>query len=287
MRRPSLLLLPFLLAACDTGPLAWAETVPDESPPPAPALPALATRPADARGAMCDSSLRVVAIAPGAAGATMAPATDPAMDHAAMGHAMPAAPPPAGADSARLVAVWWAVRPDSTAWLLSARGSAGGAAWEPAVPIDTLDRGPRGCARPAPSVAWTGDNGYVHVAYWLDAPEGAGVFYAHSMLRGRLYDTDPQPIAYGPRVSRGAVAARGDTVVVAFEDPNGRAPAMVLALSLTAGHGFVDKAIRASSGDFEAMAPAVAVDSGGVLVRWSERREGRAVPLRRRGRVRG
>lgn len=283
MRRQSLLLPFVLLVACDTGPLAWAETMPDESPPATPALPALATRPADPRGTMCDSSLRVVAIAPGPAGAT----PNQALDHAAMGHAMPAAPAAAaGADSARLVAVWWAVRPDSTAWLLSARGSAGGAAWEPAVPVDTMDRGPRGCARPAPSVAWTGENGYVHVAYWLDAPEGAGVFYAHSMLRGRLYDTEPQPIAYGPRVSRSAVAARGDTVVVAFEDPNGRAAAMVLALSLTTGHGFVDKSIRASPGDFAAMAPWVAVDSAGVLVRWSEQREGRAVPLRRRGRVR-
>lgn len=283
MPRPSPLLLALLLAACDGGPIAWGDVVPDESPVPAPALPALATRPADPRGTMCDSSLRVVEIGPEAAAAATGPA---AMDHAAMGHAMPAAPAPAGADSARLVAVWWSVRPDSTAWLLSARGSAGGAAWEPAVPVDTLDRGARGCARPAPSVAWTGGNGYVHVAYWLDAPEGSGVFYSHSMLRGRLYDTDPQPIVYGPRLSRGAVAARGDTVVVAFEDPNARASAVAMALSLTAGHGFVDKAIPVSSGAYAATAPWAAVDSAGVLVRWREGREGREQPLRRRGRVR-
>lgn len=264
--RTALLLL---LSACTTAPLTWEPALPDESVP-ADERPALATRPVDPRGGvMCEGSLRVAAVV-GGAGA-----------QASMHHAMPAGAAPA-ADSARVVAVWWSVRPDSTARLLSARGGAGGAWWEPAVPVDTVDRGAHGCTRVAPSVAWTASDGYVHVAYALDAPEGSGVFYAHSMLRGTLYDTDPQPIAYGPAARAAAVAARGDTVVVAYEDPNVREGAVALALSLTAGHGFTDKAIAVAGGAVPARAPAVALDAAGVVVRFREGEAGRA--MRRAGR---
>lgn len=280
--------------ACETGPLRW-EPAASASDAPAAArdvdASALATLPTDARGARCEASLRIVEMTAAPAGAaTTAPTATSAgapaaTDHAAMGHALPAgAPSVAGGapDSARLVAVWWSVLPDSTARLVSARGTAGGASWEPTVVVDTLDRGARGCARPAPSVAWTPANRYVHVAYWLDAPEGPGVFYAHSMLAGRIYDTDPQPIAYGPRVGQSAVAARGDTVVVAYEDPNGREPAIVLAYSTTAGHGFADKAVPVSGGSFAASRPVVTLDGAGVVVAWSERQQARDVPMRRR-----
>jgi hypothetical protein len=291
MRSPLPAAAPLLLlaAACEHGPFRWEPAAPATSTTAAtgvtdtlPSLATLASLPTDGRGARCEASLRVVAMTPPEGAAA-------AMDHAAMGHAVPgdttrtqSAADGAALDSARLVAVWWSVLPDSSARLVSARGTANGASWEPAVPVDTLDRGTRGCTRPAPSVAWTGSNRYVHVAYHLDAPEGAGVFYAHSMLAGRIYDADPQPIVYGPRLARAAVAARGDTVVVAYENPNTRESAIALAWSKTSGHGFVDKAVPVSGGTFAASLPTVAVDGAGLTVGWSERQQSRDVPMRRR-----
>jgi hypothetical protein len=189
----------------------------------------------------------------------------------------------AAADTADVVAVWWSVRPDSSVWLVSARGSSGGTAWEPAVPVDTFDRGLRGCTRPAPALAFEPATRYVHVVYFLEAPEGPGLFYAHSMDAGRLYDPEPEPIVYGARVSRAAVAARRDTVAVAFEDPNTEPPQVTLALSVTGGHLWVDKTIRVSGTTTTAEAPEVLVDSAGLTVGWMERQGQSATPVRRRG----
>lgn len=290
--RPALRLVPTLalLAACESAPLQWEEAV---ARPGTPAttestLP-LATYPADPDGRRCDASLRAVRLVPPAPTDRTAP-----MDHAAMGHAMPdsvAAPAAVAAPGDTVgpdhwVAVWWAVRPDSSVRLRSARTTDGGRTWAPAIPVDTFDRGARGCARPAPGLAWEPASRYVHVAYFLEAPEGAGLFYAHSMDAGLLYDPEPEPIVYGPRPSRAAVAARRDTVVVAYEDPNGPAPTVALAFSATGGHIFPEKAIPVSTRSAAAGDPAVQVDSLGVTVRWVERRQGQAVPMERRGRWR-
>jgi hypothetical protein len=213
--------------------------------------------PTDARGVRCDSSLRIARRA--------------------------------GAD---VVAAWWVVRGDSTAVLLAARGEvmrasrapweATTASWEPAVAIDTLDRGPHGCARPAPAIAFEPRTGYVHVSYALDAPEGTGVFFAHSMDAGRMYHS-PVAIVYGPRLVRSAIAVRRDTVAVAYEDPNADDPPQVaLALSVTAGHLFEQKSIVVTAGAYAASMPEVALDDAGVTVGWREQRPEREVPMRRR-----
>ena len=279
------------LVACDGSPVRWEPATADDrdaEQPEGRATTTLATLtlPQAAVGTRCEASLRVVAMPH----ASAPPSASGAPDHAAMGHgataaaAARAAAPDRARDSARVVALWWSVRPDSSAWLVSARGTEGGATWEPAVPVDTFDRGTRGCARPAPAVAFEPATRYVHVAYWLDAPEGAGVFYAHSMDGGRLYDPEAEPIVYGERVARAAVAARGDTVVVAFEDPNTRPPQVALAVSTTGGHIFVDKTIRVSGSTAAAVEPSVALDTAGVLVEWVERQQGAELARRRRGR---
>ena len=48
----------------------------------------------------------------------------------------------------------------------------------------------------------------------------------------------PGPVTHGDRPVRSSVAGRGDTVVVAFEDPNSAKPRILLAVSTGAGHVF-------------------------------------------------
>ena len=186
---------------------------------------------------------------------------------------------------ARRVAVWWSARGDSTTRLVAARSGDAGARWGAPVPVDSLDRGARGCARPAPAVAWDDAGGYVHVVDFLDAPEGSGLCFAHSMDDGAMF-LAPVPIVYGERPVRASVAAQHDTVAVAYENPNSRDLQVSLALSRTAGHIFEEKAIPVSPGTLPAERPAVRVSGSRVTVTWRERQGGRLVPMRRTGTLR-
>jgi hypothetical protein len=165
-------------------------------------------------------------------------------------------------------AVGWIRRADNTALLAASRSDDGGRTWRPPVAVDSLDRGRTGCARPAPAVAADSASGYVHVAYFLEAPEGPGVFFSHSMERGDLFH-QPVPISYGTRPSAVSVAAWRDTVAVAYEDPNGDRPRVGLALSRTMGHIFEDRMFVTGT-SMPATGPRVAVGSGRLAVAWRE-----------------
>lgn len=169
-------------------------------------------------------------------------------------------------------AVWWAPRADSSAALLAARSTDGGRSWPEVAAVDTADRGRSGCRRPAASVAADSSMGYVHVAYALVAPGAPGVFFAHSMP-GKLVFHTPVAIVYGERPGRTSVAASGDVVAVAYEDPNGLEPRVGLALSRTLGHTFEHR-VPVSTGVGAAVEPRVALAGGTVAVAW---RQGRSV----------
>jgi len=166
--------------------------------------------------------------------------------------------------------VWWSLRADSSAALLAARSDDEGRSWTTPVPVDTLDQAVRGCNRPAPAIAADSVSGYVHVVYALWAPEGPGVFFSHSMERGALFHA-PVPIIYGERPGRASIAAAGNLVAVAFEDPNSRDPKVGLALSRTMGHIFEHR-LKASPSGLGALDPRVAVTAGGeIAVSWEQR----------------
>ncbi|HEX2719285.1 MAG TPA: hypothetical protein VHM67_16580 [Gemmatimonadaceae bacterium] len=174
-----------------------------------------------------------------------------------------------GTSGTERYATWWSPRADSTSWLVAARSVDGGKSWEVAQAIDTLDMITRGCERPAPAIAADSIAGYVHVAYSMRAPEGVGVFFSHSMDRGRLFHS-PVPIMYGERLTETAIAALGDTVAIAFVDPNMRVPRVGLAFSRTMGHVFEDR-LDVPGGRGTASRPQVALASGSVAVAWIER----------------
>jgi hypothetical protein len=142
------------------------------------------------------------------------------------------------------------------------------------VTADGTDRGRSGCRRPAPFISADSLNGFVHIVYDMVAAEGAGVFFVHSMEGGDMFHS-PVAIVYGERISGAAVASRGDTVVVAYENPNAESPQIWLALSKTAGHIF-ERRQAVSPGTSVASRPAVAVRNGRVAVAWFETERGGA-----------
>lgn len=169
-------------------------------------------------------------------------------------------------DGGGFYAVWWQPRSDLSADLVASYSQDGGTQWTAPVPVDTLDRETLGCDRPPPAIAASGD--YVHVAYSLRAPEGTGVFFAHSMDRAGLFHA-PVPIVYGDRLTQASVAAEGDRVAVAYVDPNSRPAHVGLALSRTMGHLF-EARTTASTGVGAASSPRVALRGDRVAVSWIE-----------------
>ena len=164
-------------------------------------------------------------------------------------------------------AAWWSPRADSNVVLLVAAWT--GAEWGAPVIADARDRGRAGCGRPAPGIAADAARGYVHLAYYLDAPMGAGVYGGHSMERG-TYFHDPVPIVYGDRPVAAAVATSGDIAAVAYEDPNSARPRIAVAVSSTAGHVY-DRRLEVSPSSMRATSPRVAVRDRRVAVAWSAR----------------
>jgi hypothetical protein len=173
-------------------------------------------------------------------------------------------------------ASWFSVRPDSSVLLRVARSDDGGRTWAAAVTADSMDAGRAGCDRPVPYIAADSANGYVHLVYFLDAREGAGLFFTHTMERGALFH-EPVPIVYGDRPSQAAVTSRGDTVVVAYEDPNSRMPRLGLALSRVQGHIFEHR-VPASDETGEARTPRVALRGTRLVVAWTATARGGTSP---------
>lgn len=182
------------------------------------------------------------------------------------------------------VAVWWSRRGQSRVWLMAAwRDTLVNdnrlGAWRGPIVVDSLDQGPQdvqaanrgaaGCARPAPSVAVDDTYGYVHVAYVLVGPEGPGVFYAHQMDPRSAFEP-PAAIMYGDHLGSARVAATGNLVAVAFEDPNSGSKGRVgLAVSRTSGHTFEER-MTASGTTSMARDPYVVVRGRAIVQGWSE-----------------
>jgi len=164
--------------------------------------------------------------------------------------------------TAHWFAAWWHVRLDSSAALQMARSDDGGKTWERPMPVDTADISSNGCDRPAPSVATVGDD--LYVAYSMAAPEGKGVFFAHTM--GSMLHA-PVSVIYGERLVPTAIAAEGDRAIVAYEEPNGMREQIDIALSSTQGHIFEWHTTASRSVD-AARSPAVALAGREVAVSW-------------------
>ena len=168
-----------------------------------------------------------------------------------------------GAD---LFRVWWASRSDSSVVLWMQHSRDAGATWETPVSVESRDRGRRGCDRPSPGTFYDPASGYLHLVYFIETSEGGGVFFAHSMDKGKMFHA-PVAVVYGNAPSDASVAGMGDSVVVVFEDPNATAPKIGIALSRSAGHIFEQRG-QVTPDDVRAAAPWVALDHGKITVWW-------------------
>jgi hypothetical protein len=141
-----------------------------------------------------------------------------------------------------------------------------GASWQTPVAVESRDRGRRGCDRPAPGIFYDPVSGYLHLVYFIEAGDGPGVFFAHSMDKGGMFHA-PVAVVYGNAPSAGSVAGIGDSVVVVFEDPNATTPRIGIALSRSAGHIFEQRG-QVTPDDVAAVSPWVSLDKGGITVWW-------------------
>ncbi len=157
---------------------------------------------------------------------------------------------------------WWGMRRDSGATLFVSSSTVSPPVWGKPLAVDTTDVSDAGCDRPPPSVTVVGDD--VFVAYSLHAPEGRGVFFAHTM-GGMVHE--PVPVVYGERVVATAIAAEDDRVVVAYEEPNGTHHRIDVAISETQGHSF-GWHVPASRSVDAARAPDVALSGTELAVSW-------------------
>jgi hypothetical protein len=228
------------VAACDQAPIEWKD--PAELPG------------SDTLGRLVvDSEGRVSVAQPANASAAMPSAGDAA----------------ACSTSVRTVkgtvhrySAWWSLRRDSSATLFVASATGDPPVWAKPLAVDTTDISSDGCDRPPPSVTTVGDD--VFVAYSLHAPEGKGVFFAHTM-GGMVHE--PVPVVYGERVVGTAIAAQDDRVVVAYEEPNGGRHRVDLAISETQGHSF-SWHVGASRDVDAGRAPDVALYGDRLAVSW-------------------
>ena len=167
---------------------------------------------------------------------------------------------------ADLFRVWWSSRSDSSTILSMQRSSDRGGSWQAPVVVESRDRGRRGCDRPAPGVYYDPVSGYLHLVYFIEGNEGAGVFFAHSMDKGGMFHA-PVAVVYGNTPSVASVAGMGDSVVVVFEDPNSTTPRIGIALSRSAGHIFEQRG-QVTPDDVQAVSPWVALDHEKITVWW-------------------
>jgi hypothetical protein len=161
---------------------------------------------------------------------------------------------------------WWSVRRDSSVILSLQRSADVGTTWEAATEVDARDAGRRGCRRPPPGITYDSLSGYVYLTYFVEAGDGAGVFFAHSMDKGGMFHS-PVPVVYGNAPAVASVAGHGDSVVVVFEDPNSTTPRIGIVLSHTTGHLF-DQRGQVTPDDVAAVSPWVALEHQRITVWW-------------------
>lgn len=267
--RASLAVAAAALAACVADPVTWDDAAERHLPAP----PAVGAQTPEAAA----ESLAAAGVL-GALHHTPAPPAAPHVATPSVATLPTAADPQACPASLRFAAgpggivgaVWWSARADHSAALRASRSGDQGHTWSAPVAVDTLDRSEAGCDRPAPSIAIDSANGYLHVAYSMEAPEGKGVFYAHQMDPRAGFER-PQAVVYGDRPAATSIASAGDLVVVAYEDPNtGGRPFVSLALSHTGGHSFAERFAASEGNNTSAERPVVAVANRRVALAWVE-----------------
>src|SRR5438105_12439218 len=134
---------------------------------------------------------------------------------------------------AEIFRAWWAVRSDSNGVLFLQRSPDDGKSWQTPVEVDARDEGHRGCSRLPPGISYDSASRYVYLVYFLDATDGAGVLFDHSIDEGKMFHS-PVQCDYASSPSQPNVAGHGDCVIVVFEDAHSHHPTLSLVLPSSA-----------------------------------------------------
>ena len=181
----------------------------------------------------------------------------------------------AGGDS--VIAAWWSAAARGEPVLRSAWSANGGIDWGDPVTIGVAAPSSGGCRRAPPGVNVDAGTGSALAVYDGQVGDSAGV----ALVRGLKAGREPRPaqlIVSGRGSGRAAVAAAGDTAVVAYEFTDANGNAIWLAISLGSDH--IPVVIGAVNGGGNSpFAPIVAVRNGQVAVAWNEARRGSDGPF--------
>lgn len=242
MRSRPFVLLALALTACDAPPVQWGDPIVAVGP----LTGRLTVDSASHAQFVQDSSLSPALSFPGVCPGSVRAASSPSQTRA----------------------VWWGLRADSSAVLYMAASPDSGKTWGSPVKVDTADTGVHACQRPAPTIAAVGDD--LHIAYSMTASEGTGVFFAHFL--GSMVHS-PVAVIYGDRIVPTAIAAEGNRVAVAYEQPSGSRHQVGLALSSSQGHIF-ETHTTASRDIDDATSPEVALAGNTIAISWRSPRPG-------------
>ena len=179
-----------------------------------------------------------------------------------------------------IVAVWWSASSAQSLVLRLARSPDGGITWEEGLTIGGAVPGSSGCRRPPSGLAVDGTTGTVHVAYHGSDGDRTGILarrISRGATRAATRAADPDLVAASGTPVLAAVAAAGDTVIVAFESADSGESTVWLAIwTRTPQIPVVVGAV--SEPGVRAFAPVAAIRAGQLAVAWIEARRGAVGP---------
>lgn len=176
----------------------------------------------------------------------------------------------AAAAADTVVAAWWSAVVGGEPVVRAAWSPNGGIDWGDPVTIGLAAPASGGCRKPAPGVAVDRSTGSVHVVFAGQVGDNSAIVITRVQI-GREPRSVELSAAAG--AGRAAVAASGDTVVVAYE--LGGVGRGTIWLAISHGSGHIPLVVGpVNDGDNAPFAPLVAIRDGQVAVAWNEARSG-------------
>jgi hypothetical protein len=154
--------------------------------------------------------------------------------------------------------------------IVVARSADRGATWSEPVRVHADDWKFDACPHAGPAIA-TDDRGRLHVTWWTGKEGSAGVYYAQSTDGGKTFgQATPLGVAQFSRPAHVQLGlARGDRVIVAWDDGTRQVPRVVVRVSPDGGAYFAAGTLVSASGR-AASFPVLGVSRDSLAIAWSE-----------------
>lgn len=176
----------------------------------------------------------------------------------------------ATAKDGTLYMAWRHVYSGNVRDIVVARSADRGATWSEPVRVHADDWKFDACPHAGPAIA-TDDRGRLHVTWWTGKEGSAGVYYAQSTDGGKTFgQATPLGVAQFSRPAHVQLGlARGDRVIVAWDDGTRQVPRVVVRVSPDGGAYFAAGTLVSASGR-AASFPVLGVSRDSLAIAWSE-----------------